>query len=114
MNQDIFEKNDTGLSIFDDISTLFNIDFNRLGFPILDIVLSSKVVCISDRNLNDFEKFLEELFSLLLEEIFSVALDYRKLIDEHFRYLYTPQTQWAKFTKMVIFLRVAKEYIYMT
>lgn len=112
LNQDIFEKNDTGLSIFDDISTLFNIDFNRLGFPILDIVLSSKVVCISDRNLNDFEKFLEELFSLLLEEIFSVALDYRKLIDEHFRYLYTPQTQWAKFTKMVIFLRVAKEYIY--
>lgn len=111
LNQDFFEKNDTDLFIFDDISNLFNIDLNIIGTSILDIVLSSKITYISDKKIDNFEQFLEELFSLLLEEIFSTALDYRKLIDEHFRYLYTPQVQWAKFTKMVIFLHVAKEYI---
>lgn len=111
LNQDFFENNDTGLSIFDDISTIFNIDFNQLGLSILDIVLNNKITRITDKKIDNFEHFLEELFSLLLEEIFSTALDYRKLIDENFRYLYTPNIQWAKFTKIVIFLHVVREYI---
>lgn len=111
LNQEIFEKNETELSIFDDISTIFSMDFTSLGTSILNIVIDNQIDNISEKSIIDFEKFLEEVFSLVLEEIFSTALDYRKLIDEHFRYLYTPKKQWAKFTKMIIFLRVAKEYI---
>lgn len=111
LNQEIFEKNETELSIFDDISTIFSMDFSSLGTSILNIVIDNHIDNISDKSLKNFEIFLEEVFSLVLEEIFSTALDYRKLIDEHFRYLYTPKKQWAKFTKMIIFLRVVKEYI---
>ena len=49
LNQDFFENNDTGLSIFDDISTIFNIDFNQLGLSILDIVLNNKITRITDK-----------------------------------------------------------------
>lgn len=111
LNQELFQKNETNLSIFDDMTSNFNMDFGRLGSVILDIVMDNNVNKISDPSITDFEKFLEDLFAILIGRIFEDCIDYRKLIDEHFRYLYTPKTQWAKFTKMVIFLRIAREYI---
>jgi hypothetical protein len=38
-------------------------------------------------------------------------LDYQKLIDDHFRYLFSPSTEWAKFTRMAIFMEIAHDYI---
>lgn len=47
----------------------------------------------------------------VLEYIFVEILDYQKLIDNHYRYLFCPKYEWAKFTRMAIFLETAREYI---
>ena len=33
------------------------------------------------------------------------------MIDGHFRYLYSPRTEWSKFTKIAVFLSVVREYM---
>ena len=43
--------------------------------------------------------------------MFSEALDYQALIDSHYRYLYKPHAEWAKFCKISIFLYTARNYI---
>jgi len=111
LNQELFEQNDTNLSIFDDMTTNFNMDFSRLGVTILEIVLDNDVKEIDSTSTNHIHMLFENLFALAIGKIFENCLDYRKLVDEHFRYLYTPRTQWAKFTKMVIFLRTVRDYI---
>ncbi len=47
----------------------------------------------------------------ILEEIFVVALDYQSLIDNNYRYLFSPKTDWPKFCKMAIFLMTVRRYI---
>lgn len=111
LNQEMFEKNETELSIFDDISNIFSMNFTSLGTSIFNIVIDKQFDELNSVDENNFEIFLEKLFYLVLIDIFSASLDYRKLIDEHFRYLYTPQIDWPKFTRINIFLRIAKDYI---
>lgn len=47
----------------------------------------------------------------VLEDLFSISLDYQSLIDSNWRYLYSPKTDWAKFCKISIFLNTTRRYI---
>src|SRR5699024_12272286 len=39
------------------------------------------------------------------------SIDYQGLIDSHFRYLYSPSSHWAKFSRIAIFLHTVRRYI---
>lgn len=110
LNQELFEAAPDDLPIFDDISGMFKLEFNRVGSTALELLLEE------NRQFNTGEGATAlTLFSAIaqqvLENIFTTVLDYQQLIDNHFRYLYSPSTEWAKFTRMVIFLKIARDYI---
>lgn len=110
LNQELFEAAPDDLPIFDDISGIFKIEFNRVGSTALELLLEEH------RNFETNESATAiSIFSAIaqkfLENLFITVLDYQKLIDDHFRYLFSPKTEWAKFTRMVIFLNIARDYI---
>lgn len=110
LNEELFESAPDDIPIFDDIFGMFRLEFDKVGSTALELLLNEK------RNFDTSEKTtVIQLFSAItqkiLENLFSMVLDYQKLIDDHFRYLFSPQTEWAKFTKMVIFLKIAHKYI---
>ena len=110
LNQELFETAPDDLPIFDDISGMFRLEFNRIGSTALELLLEenrSFGTADSDTGLSLFCAIAQNV----LESIFTTVLDYQKLIDDHFRYLFSPETDWAKFTKMVIFLKIARDYI---
>ena len=56
------------------------------------------------------ERFIN-LIHRLTFNLCSTSIDYQMLIDNYFRYILSPKTDWAKFTKMFLFLRAAYDAI---
>jgi hypothetical protein len=110
LNQELFETAPDDIPIFDDISGMFRLEFNKVGATALELLLEEKreFSVGSDATATSL---LSAIAQQALENLFTTVLDYQALIDSHFRYLYSPKTEWAKFTKMVIFLRCARDYI---
>lgn len=109
LNQELFEAAPDNIPIFDDVTGMFRIEFSRAGLTALELLLEEqRSHDVSTCGLIDL---LAAISQQILENIFTTVLDYQSLIDSHFRYLFSPKTEWAKFTKMVIFLRAAREYI---
>lgn len=110
LNQELFETAPDDIPIFDDISGMFRLEFNKVGATALELLLEEKrkFSVGSDATATSL---LSAIAQQVLENIFTTVLDYQALIDGHFRYLYSPKTEWAKFTKMVLFLRCARDYI---
>ena len=110
LNEELFESAPDDLPIFDDIFGMFRLEFDRVGSTALDLLLSEKRTFNTTKTAG-----LVDLFSAVtqqvLENIFCSVLDYQKLIDDHFRYLFSPSTEWAKFTRMAIFMEIAHDYI---
>ncbi len=110
LNQELFEVAPDDIPIFDDISGMFRLEFNRVGSTALELLLEERRNFAADDDA-PITSFLCAIAQQVLENLFTTVLDYQKLIDDHFRYLFSPSTEWAKFTRMVIFLRVARDYI---
>ena len=109
LNQELFEVAPDNIPIFDDVTGMFKIEFSRAGLTALELLLETqKKHDVAECTLSEM---LCAIAQQMLENIFSTVLDYQSLIDSHFRYLFSPKTEWAKFTKMVIFLRATREYI---
>ncbi|MGL4431187.1 MAG: hypothetical protein ACRCUW_00810 [Plesiomonas shigelloides] len=109
LNQELFESAPDNIPIFDDITGMFKIEFSRAGLTALELLLEKKrVYNLENGSINDL---LCALSQQLIENIFTTVLDYQSLIDSHFRYLFSPKTEWAKFSKMVVFLRATRAYI---
>lgn len=109
LNQELFESAPDNIPIFDDISGMFKLEFNRAGFTALELLLDKQQEYdVENGTLADF---MSAICQKILENLFTTVLDYQSLIDNHFRYLFSPKTEWAKFSKMVIFLRATREYI---
>lgn len=111
LNQELFENAPDDLPIFDDITGMFRIEFSRIGSTALELLLEEKRFFETDPENCTGSSLLNAIAQKILENIFTTVLDYQKLIDDHFRYLFSPKTEWAKFTKMSIFLKVARQYI---
>ena len=109
LNQELFEAAPDDIPIFDDVTGMFKLEFSRAGLTALELLIEKH------RNYNlengDVCEILCAVSQQVLENIFTTVLDYQSLIDSHFRYLFSPRTEWAKFSKMVIFLRATREYI---
>lgn len=110
VNQEIFTEAPDDLSIFDDISGMFRLEFDKVGNTALDLLLNSgvKADLPEDARLHDI---LLAILQEILELLFIEVLDYQALIDSHWRYLYSPRDDWAKFSKMVIFLATTRNYM---
>lgn len=110
VNQEIFTEAPDDLTIFDDISGLFRLEFDKIGNTALELLLKSG----GKTEINDESTLADMILALLrevLEILFTEVLDYQSLIDSHWRYLYSPKEDWAKFTKMVIFLNTTRNYM---
>lgn len=110
LNQELFEAAPDDIPIFDDISGMFRLEFNKVGATALELLLEEKREFAIGEDAT-ITSLLSAIAQQVLENLFTTVLDYQALIDGHFRYLYSPKTEWAKFTKMVIFLRCARDYI---
>ncbi|MBC9785879.1 hypothetical protein H1S01_15440 [Heliobacterium chlorum] len=109
LNEELFEDAPDALSVFDDLSGVFSIDYRSVGQTGMEIVLEEEVIHV------DKDSFVLDVFYtlgyLILEDIYSGAIDYQALIDSHYRYLYNPKAQWAKFCRICIFLHCVRRYI---
>lgn len=109
LNHELFEQAPDDIPIFDDVTGMFKIEFSRAGLTALDLLLNERRPFNPESE--DLSEILPAIAQQILENLFTTVLDYQSLIDNHFRYLYSPKTEWAKFTKMVVFLRATREYI---
>lgn len=89
---------------------MFHLEFNRIGSTALELLLEENRNFDINENPTALTLFCA-IAQKVLENLFTTVLDYQKLIDDHFRYLFSPSTEWAKFTRMVIFLKIARDYI---
>lgn len=109
LNQEIFKKAPEDIPVFDDVSGLFRIEFARAGLTALELILEDAPKKVTPESA--IVSIFGELLKATLEDLFSEALDYQALIDSHYRYLYKPHAEWAKFCKISIFLYTARNYI---
>lgn len=114
LNESLFSKKPDDIDIFDEISGMFSIDISKVGLDGLSLILNSDSK--SQDELKENFKTLDdtkvvELYKLYLESIIKDILDYQDLIDANFRYLYSPKTDWSKFSKIAIFLYNVQSYI---
>lgn len=110
LNQEIFSEAPDDLPIFDDVAGLFHVEMSKGGLDAIDLLITER----TDFNTIQNPTLVDMLCAVargVLEALFDGILDYQALIDNHFRYLFAPKTEWAKFTKMVIFMRLARTYI---
>lgn len=109
LNDGIFEKKPDSIDIFDDLGSIFSLDYSAAGLNALSLLLDSPPYTISEGS-SDHDIIMG--FSMdILEDLFSISLDYQSLIDSNWRYLYSPKTDWAKFCKISIFLNTTRRYI---
>ncbi|GIM45843.1 hypothetical protein DNHGIG_13920 [Collibacillus ludicampi] len=109
LNEELFESAPERLSVFDDLSGIFSLDYRNVGQTGMEIVLEEKPHAVSANS--SLEEIMAELGRTVLEDIYSKSIDYQALIDSHFRYLYNPKAHWAKFTRISIFLHTVRRYI---
>lgn len=108
LNNQVFTSAPDEIAVFDDISSMFKIDYSRAGSLALEIVLRDVNDDVDTENISNV---FGELGRQLLQSLIEKSLDYRSLVDSHFRYLYSPYMEWAKFTKISLFLFTARNYI---
>lgn len=110
LNSEIFTQAPDDLPIFDDVAGLFRVEVSKSGLDAIDLLITERSPVGNDGN-TSLPDMLAVLARGALEALFDGILDYQALIDSHFRYLFSPKTEWAKFTKMAIFMRLARGYI---
>lgn len=109
LNDGIFEKSPDSMDLFDDLGAIFTLDYKNTGMKGLEILIESDNINIDISQTNN-DKIIN-FGMLILEDIYSRALDYQSLIDSNWRYIYSPRTDWAKFSKINIFLHTVSRYI---
>lgn len=114
LNEGLFEKKPEEIDIFDDISGMFSINTTKIGLDGLSLILNTqtKEQTVLKEQFKEIKKEdIVDIYFLLLESTIKEILDYQDLIDANFRYLYSPKTNWAKFSKISIFLYNVHNYI---
>lgn len=109
LNDGIFEKSPDSIDLFDDLGSVFTLDYKNIGMKGLELLLDSDSIEIKEEDTN--ETIIKKFVMLILEDIYSRALDYQSLIDLNWRYIYNPKTDWGKFSKINIFLHTVRRYI---
>lgn len=106
INDNVFKRKDDDFDLLDDLGDIMQLDYSSNGFSGLDYLFNNVVP--------DFDNCSKSVLSFtreVMEEIFSSVVDYKSLIDSNWMYLYNPKLEWAKFTKICIFLYSVRDYI---
>lgn len=109
LNEELFEAAPEELSVFDDLSGIFSLDYRSIGHTGMELVLEGRPSPVHGHS--PLADAMFQLAFAILEDIYARVLDYQALIDSHFRYLYNPRAHWAKFTRISIFLHTVRRYI---
>lgn len=109
LNEELFTQAPDEISVFDDLSGIFSLNYQGVGQTGMEIVIEEPPIEIN--NNTEGLTIFKELGRTILEEIYCQAMDYQSLIDSHFRYLYNPKAHWAKFSRIAIFLHTVQRYI---
>ena len=109
LNRGIFtsenESTHDYLALFEE---MFTMKYDRAAGIIYDFIQKQRPA------FEDFPDTVERFINLIHRLTFnlcSTSIDYQMLIDNYFRYIMSPKTDWAKFTKMFLFLRAAYDAI---
>lgn len=111
LNDGIFEKSPDIMDLFDDLGSIFSLDYSNTGLRGLELLIENEIKDLSEIPSENKEEILLNFGMMILEDIFSRALDYQTLIDTNWRYIYNPSTDWGKFSKISIFLYTVRRYI---
>lgn len=106
INEGVFEKKDDKIDLFDDLGDLIQLNYSETGLIGMEYLLDMQEPDIATDE-GKIIKFLQ----LIIEDIYASVLDYKSLIDSNWYYLYNPRYEWAKFTKICIFLITVRNYI---
>jgi len=105
LNNNIIEDKTNDLDFLNDLFGVFKMDYRK--FSGINYILKKEKL-----NHNEINT-IYDLSREILENIYINIMDYRNLIDKYFKYLFYPKKNWAKFTKITIFLNSVKNYIEM-
>ncbi|CAH0415910.1 hypothetical protein KAR50_09310 [Periweissella fabaria] len=103
LEDSLFKKDKLELDFFDDLGGTLNVNYDVAGIEGLNT--------LADINIDQIEHKVVKFGYKILEQIYADVLDYKTLIDSNWHYLYNPSTEWAKFSKITLFLYTVKEYI---
>lgn len=103
IEESLFRKNSLNLDFFDDLGGTINVNYDMAGIGGLKI--------LAEKDFKSINHHIVRLAYAILENIYSDILDYKSLIDSNWHYLYNPKNEWAKFSKIVVFLYTVHDYI---
>lgn len=109
LSHQLFTRAPDELSFLQDMPNMFRLELSEVGKASLELVLDAP-----ENRMSDVSPSIEVVTGFareLLTELIAGCLDYRKLIDEYFHYLFSPRAHWAKFTRIAIFLFTVRRYI---
>lgn len=106
INDGIFEKKDDDIDIFDDIGEIIQLNYASSGLTGMEYLLEQHKAQ-TDTDSGSIVRFAQNI----IESLYAVVLDYKSLIDSNWHYLYSPESDWAKFCKICIFLLNVRNYI---
>lgn len=109
INDNIFDKKDEDIDLFDDIGEVLRLNYQSAGVIGVEYLYDN----FKSENIESLDNQSKIVYfaKCILEDIFSSVLDYKSLIDSNWHYLYCPKNEWAKFCKISIFLLTVKNYI---
>ena len=106
INDGVFEKKDDEIDIFDDIGEIIQLNYASSGLSGMEYLLE-KQKANTTTQAGQVLRFAQNI----IEALYAVVLDYKSLIDSNWHYLYSPESDWAKFCKICIFLLNVRNYI---
>ena len=106
INEGVFSKKDVEIDLFDDLGDIVHLNYSETGLIGLEYLLDMR-----ESETDTPEGIIIRFVQLIIEDIYASVLDYKSLIDSNWYYLYNPRYEWAKFTKICIFLMTVREYI---
>ena len=106
INEGVFVQKDDDIDLFDDLGDIIQLNYSEAGLIGLEYLLD-----MQEPDTTVFEGKMIKFLQNIIEEVYTVVLDYKSLIDSNWHYLYNPKSEWAKFTKICIFLMTVREYI---
>lgn len=106
INEGVFAHKDDDIDLFDDLGDIVQLNYSETGLIGMEYLLD-----MQEPDTTTDEGIIIKFLQLIIEDIYASVLDYKSLIDSNWYYLYNPRYEWAKFTKICIFLITVRNYI---
>lgn len=104
----IQHKGNDGLKDILDFGSLFHIDTTKL--PFIYYALNGDDTFRNPLK-NDILQSVYKASFTIYRDLVASCIDYQALLDEYYRYLFSPKANWAKFTRIASFLYGIWQYI---